>query len=69
MSFGTNLIQSPSRALCSDVTPIAQQNFMAGCCQVFVGVSPIISNLLGAFDMKYVKLGHDNFFDCHFFHY
>lgn len=55
------LVQGPSRALCSDVTPHSQQNFMAGCCQLFCGVSPIISNIVGSFEFNIANLSHDTF--------
>lgn len=57
-----NVIQSPARVLCSDVTPISQQNLMSNICQVYSGVASIFSNLLGGLEVyKYTSLEQKQF--------
>lgn len=52
LSFtAANIVQSPARVLCSDVTPPSQQNLMSNICQACSGVSPIVSNLFGALEV------------------
>ncbi|OHT08252.1 major facilitator superfamily transporter [Tritrichomonas foetus] len=57
-----NVIQSPARTLCSDVTPPKQQILMANICQVYGGVGGILTNLVGGFELyKYTQLEQEQF--------
>lgn len=57
-----NIVQSPARVLCSDVTPLTQQTLMSNICQVYGGVSSIFPNLLGGFEVyKYTGLKQEQF--------
>lgn len=61
-STAGNIVQSPARVLCSDVTPLAQQSLMSNICQVYFGLSSIIPNLLGGFEIyKYTGLKQEQF--------
>ncbi|KAK8840963.1 hypothetical protein M9Y10_027797 [Tritrichomonas musculus] len=59
--LSVNVIQSPARVLCSDVTPPNQQNQMSNICQVFGGIAPIVSNLLGGLKLKAFGLKETEF--------
>ncbi|KAK8876622.1 hypothetical protein M9Y10_006840 [Tritrichomonas musculus] len=57
-----NIVQSPARVLCSDITPPTQQSLMSNICQVYNGVSSIFANLLGGFGVyKYTSLKQEQF--------
>lgn len=57
-----NVVQSPARVLCSDVTPPNQQTLMSNICQVYNGFSSIFANLLGGFGVyKYTGLKQEQF--------
>lgn len=57
-----NIVQSPARVLCSDVTPLVQQSLMSNICQVYYGLSSIFTNLLGGFEVyKYTSLKQEQF--------
>lgn len=60
--ISTNVIQSPAKVLCSDVTPQSQQDLMNNICQGMSGVSPLLSNLFGAFHIyKFSNLDQEKF--------
>lgn len=50
------LIQSPARALCSDITPHNQQNLMSHVCQFFIGFAPILPNILYGINVHLSKI-------------
>lgn len=54
--FSGNALQTPARSICSDVTPIHQQNLMANICSVFAGLGGFIVNIVGG--LKLEKLLH-----------
>lgn len=57
-----NIVQSPARTLCSDVTPPSQQNLMSNICQVYSGFASIFSNIIGATQLyKYTSLSQEPF--------
>ncbi|OHS93384.1 major facilitator superfamily transporter [Tritrichomonas foetus] len=57
-----NIVQSPARTMCSDVTPINQQSLMANICQVYSGFSGIFANILGGLELyKYTPLEQEQF--------
>lgn len=59
---GGNVVYSPARTLCSDVTPPAQQSLMSNMCQVYSGFASIFSNIIGATKLyKYTKLDQEAF--------
>lgn len=61
-STAGNIVQSPARVLCSDVTPLTQQTLMSNICQVYFGFSSIFANLLGGFEVyKYTSLKQEQF--------
>lgn len=63
MAFtSVNIVQSPARVLCSDVTPPHQQALMSNICQVYNEVSSVFSNLLGGLEIyKYTCFKQEQF--------
>lgn len=60
--ISTNVIQFPAKMLCSDVTPQSQQDLMNDICQGMNGVSPLLSNFFGAFQIyKFTNLDQEKF--------
>ena len=57
-----NILQTPARSICTDVTPIHQQNLMANICSVFNGLGGIIMNIIGGLKLEqYTKLNQEQF--------
>lgn len=57
-----NILQTPCRSLCSDVTPIHQQNLMANICSFFGGLGGIIVNIFGGLRFyEHTSLQQDQF--------
>lgn len=58
-SVGGNVLISPGRTLCTDVTPPSQQVVVGNLCMVHQAIAGIISNLIGALKL-YEKAGMEN---------
>lgn len=51
-----NMIDTPARAICTDVTPISQQNLISNVCSVYAGLGGIIVSVIGGLGLeKYLK--------------
>ena len=60
--FAGNALQTPARSICSDVTPIHQQNLMANICSVFAGLGGFLVNIVGGLKLeKYLKISQLKF--------
>lgn len=57
-----NILQGPSRTLCSDVCPPQQQVQMSSICGVYGGFGGVFTNLIGALSLyKYTSLSQEQF--------
>ncbi|OHT08065.1 major facilitator superfamily transporter [Tritrichomonas foetus] len=57
-----NVVNEPVRAICTDVTPLSQQNLMANICSAFSSIGGILVNLIGGFKWyQYTSLGQEQF--------
>lgn len=57
-----NILQTPARSLCTDVTPLHQQNLMANICSVFGGLGGVIVNIIGGLKLEqYTSLNQEQF--------
>ena len=57
-----NILQTPARSICTDVTPLHQQNLMANICSVFGGLGGVIVNIIGGLKLEqYTSLTQEQF--------
>lgn len=57
-----NILQTPSRSICTDVTPIRQQNLMSNICSVYAALGGIIVNIIGGLKLeKKTSLNQEQF--------
>ena len=57
-----NVSNEPARTICSDVTPLCQQNLMSNLCSAFASIGGILVNLFGGFNVnEYFKLNNEKF--------
>ncbi|OHT02690.1 major facilitator superfamily transporter [Tritrichomonas foetus] len=57
-----NIVNEPVRAICTDVTPMCQQNLMSNICSAFMSIGGILVNLIGGFKWyQYTSLGQVQF--------
>lgn len=57
-----NVMQTPARSICTDVTPLSQQNLMANICSVFGGLGGLLIDILGGLKLhKYTNLNQEQF--------
>ena len=57
-----NILQTPSRSICTDVTPIPQQNLMSNICSVYAALGGVIVNIIGGLKLeKYTSLNQEQF--------
>ena len=67
-----NIMQTPARSICTDVTPLSQQNLMANICSVFGGLGGftvdwrIKTRKIHQFKSRTIHFIHFNIFVCVF---
>lgn len=57
-----NIIQTPARTICSDLSPPNQQVLMSNICTIYSGFGGVVTNLLGGLSLyKYTSLDQNQF--------
>ena len=57
-----SILDSPSRSICTDVTPVSQQNVISNVCSVYNAFGGIIVSLIGSLGLeKYTSLNQEQF--------
>lgn len=57
-----NILQTPARSICTDVSPLPQQNLMSNICSVYAGLGGVIVNIIGGLKLEnYTSLNQEQF--------
>lgn len=62
VNIAVSMLDSPSRSICTDITPVSQQNVISNVCSVYGAFGGIIVSLIGSFGLeKYTSLNQEQF--------
>ena len=62
VNIAGSILDSPSRSICIDITPISQQNVISNVCSVYGAFGGIIVSLIGSLGLeKYTSLNQEQF--------